>query len=239
MRPIAPHPVKETVRSLLDSRERSAATTTGSASRNVRPSPNAKTSASAKQQPGGCIDLTDDDDKGSSTKQATNMRTVVQTSQILTPVVQANALRSGILLPGSPVVLQPVTQGVRLGQGNVVYASGTSIVRPGVTVAGQVPQLRPGQILLQQQRSASNAVAVNRPPPPLKSAPGVQVIYLFRLRGDTLGPAYNEFSYNEHPIIASRFLYIKLIDCNVKKFGYNEQLVSSAYLFTRCKRDPV
>ena len=175
MRPIAPHPGKETVRSLLDT-QRGAAATTGSASRNVRPSPNAKISASGKQL-GGCIDLTDDDEKGSSTKQATNMRTVVQTSQILTPVVPANALRSGILLPGSPVVLQPVTQGVRLGQGNVVYASGTSIVRPGVTVAGPVPQLRPGQILLQQQRSGNNAVTVSRPPPPLKSAPGVQVIF--------------------------------------------------------------
>ena len=175
MRPIAPYPGKETVRTLLDN-QRGAATTTGSASRIVRPSPNAKTSASGKQL-GGCIDLTDDDDKGASAKQAANMRTVVQTSQILTPVVPANALRSGILLPGSPVVLQPVTQGVRIGQGNVVYASGTSIVRPGVTVAGQVPQLRPGQILLQQQRSGNNAVTVNRPPPPLKSAPGVQVIF--------------------------------------------------------------
>ena len=41
-------------------------------------------------------------------------------------------------------------------------------------------------------------------------------------KSTTLDPAYNEFGYNEHPVIVSRFLCIKLIDCNVKKFGYNE-----------------
>ena len=35
--------------------------------------------------------------------------------------------------------------------------------------------------------------------------------------GNTLGPAYNEY-----PVIRSRLLCIKLIDCNVKKFSYNE-----------------
>ena len=31
----------------------------------------------------------------------------------------------------------------------------------------------------------------------------------------TLGPAYNEFGYNEHPVSTSKFLCIKIIDCNV------------------------
>ena len=39
---------------------------------------------------------------------------------------------------------------------------------------------------------------------------------------NTLGPAYNEFSYNEHPAITNRFHCIKIVDCNVKKFDYNE-----------------
>ena len=39
---------------------------------------------------------------------------------------------------------------------------------------------------------------------------------------DTLGPAYNEFSYNEHPLTTSSFLCIRLIDSNVNKFGYSE-----------------
>ena len=38
----------------------------------------------------------------------------------------------------------------------------------------------------------------------------------------TLGPAYNEFGYNEHPPTTSRFLCIKIIGNNVKKFGYYE-----------------
>ena len=37
---------------------------------------------------------------------------------------------------------------------------------------------------------------------------------------NTLGSAYNKFRYNEHPATMSRFLYIKLIACNVKKFIY-------------------
>ena len=39
---------------------------------------------------------------------------------------------------------------------------------------------------------------------------------------NTLGPAYNEFGYYEHPPTRSRFLCIKIIDSNVKKFGYYE-----------------
>ena len=31
----------------------------------------------------------------------------------------------------------------------------------------------------------------------------------------TLGSTYKEFSYNEHPALTSRFLCIKIIDCNV------------------------
>ena len=47
----------------------------------------------------------------------------------------------------------------------------------------------------------------------------------------TMGPAYNEFGYNEHLVVEIRFLCIKLIDCNVKKFGYNEQpLITSSSL---------
>ena len=34
-----------------------------------------------------------------------------------------------------------------------------------------------------------------------------------------LGPVYNKFGYNEHLVIRSRFLFIKIIVCNVKKFG--------------------
>ena len=36
-----------------------------------------------------------------------------------------------------------------------------------------------------------------------------------KLNANTLGPAYNEFGYNEFPAITSRFLYIKIFDCNV------------------------
>ena len=39
----------------------------------------------------------------------------------------------------------------------------------------------------------------------------------------TLGPAYNEFGYNNHPATTNRFFRIKIIDYNVKMFGYNEQ----------------
>ena len=59
-----------------------------------------------------------------------------------------------------------------------------------------------------------------------------------------LGPTYNEFGYNEHSATRSRFLCIKVIDCNVKKFSYNDHpLIYNEqfllHLFTRCKRDPV
>ena len=43
----------------------------------------------------------------------------------------------------------------------------------------------------------------------------------------TLGPAYNE-----HSATTSRFLCINIIDCNVKKFTYNELFL--LHLFTRC-----
>ena len=35
----------------------------------------------------------------------------------------------------------------------------------------------------------------------------------------TLGPAYNNFGYNEYPPTAIRVFSIKIIDSNVKKFG--------------------
>ena len=38
----------------------------------------------------------------------------------------------------------------------------------------------------------------------------------------TLGLACNEFGYNDHLAMTSRFLCIEIIDFNVKKFGYNE-----------------
>ena len=48
----------------------------------------------------------------------------------------------------------------------------------------------------------------------------------------TLGPNYNEFSYNDHPAVRSDFLSIKIIDSNSKKFGYNEhQLKTNGYLY--------
>ena len=51
------------------------------------------------------------------------------------------------------------------------------------------------------------------------------------LRGpSTLGPAYNEFGYNEHTAVTSTFLCIKIIDYYVKKFGYNEHsLITSSF----------
>ena len=52
----------------------------------------------------------------------------------------------------------------------------------------------------------------------------------FPVFSSTLGPAYNEFSYNKHPAVTSRFLCIKIIDCNVKKFGYIEYpLITSSF----------
>ena len=138
------------------------------------------------KQLGGCIDLTDDDEKSPSTgKQATAVRTVIQTGQLVSPVVQSpSALGGGAVFlqtsPGGALVLQPGTQGVRLAQqGNVVYAGtpGASIVRPGVS------QFRPGQQILVQtpQRSAVTTTTVNRPPPPLKSAPNLQVNFHQRI----------------------------------------------------------
>ena len=57
-----------------------------------------------------------------------------------------------------------------------------------------------------------------------------------------LGPAYNEFGYNEHPA-TTRFLCIKIIDCNVKKFDYNEYPVETSsffcIIFTCWKRQPI
>ena len=48
----------------------------------------------------------------------------------------------------------------------------------------------------------------------------------------TLGPANNEFVYNEHPAITSRFLCIKVIDCSVKKFGYNgHPFITSSFFY--------
>ena len=39
----------------------------------------------------------------------------------------------------------------------------------------------------------------------------------------TLGSAYNEFGYNEHPVKKSRFLYAKTIDgMDALVAGYNE-----------------
>ena len=49
--------------------------------------------------------------------------------------------------------------------------------------------------------------------------------------GITLGPAYNEFGYNEHPAITSRFLCTILIDSNVKKSGYNEHPPTTSSFF--------
>ena len=46
-----------------------------------------------------------------------------------------------------------------------------------------------------------------------------------------LGPDYNKFGYNEHPTTKSRFLRIKIIDCNAKRFGYNEQPLITSSLF--------
>ena len=48
---------------------------------------------------------------------------------------------------------------------------------------------------------------------------------------NTFDPAYNEFGYNEHPAIASRFLCIKIIDHSVKKFGYKKQPLITSNLF--------
>ena len=52
-------------------------------------------------------------------------------------------------------------------------------------------------------------------------------------QGYTLSPAYNEFGYSEHAVTTSRLLYVKVIDNNVKKLGYNEPFVLQ--LFARSK----
>ena len=50
------------------------------------------------------------------------------------------------------------------------------------------------------------------------------------LKLTTMGPAYNEFGYKEHPAVMSRFLCIKIIDCNVKKSSYNKHpLLTSSF----------
>ena len=36
------------------------------------------------------------------------------------------------------------------------------------------------------------------------------------------GSAFSEFGYNERPAITNRSLCMKIIGCNVKRFGYNE-----------------
>ena len=57
-----------------------------------------------------------------------------------------------------------------------------------------------------------------------------------------MGPVDNQFGYNEHLAIMSRFLCFKIIDSNVKKFSYNEHpLITSSFFcfFFTCKRDPV
>ena len=52
-------------------------------------------------------------------------------------------------------------------------------------------------------------------------------LYIWRLSFPyTLGPVYNE-----HPAITSRFLCIKIIDCNVKKFNYNEHPLTTSRFF--------
>ena len=48
---------------------------------------------------------------------------------------------------------------------------------------------------------------------------------------NTLGPTYNEFGYNKHPAITSRFLCIKIIDCHVKKIIYNEHPLTTSSFF--------
>ena len=48
----------------------------------------------------------------------------------------------------------------------------------------------------------------------------------------TLGLAYKEFEYKQHPAVTSIFLCIKIIDRSVKKFGYNTHpLKRSSFFF--------
>ena len=46
----------------------------------------------------------------------------------------------------------------------------------------------------------------------------------------TLGPAYNEFGYNEHSAITNRFLCTILIDSNAKKSNDNEHQPTTIFL---------
>ena len=58
--------------------------------------------------------------------------------------------------------------------------------------------------------------------------PSFSLSFLFEQ--NTLGPVYNEFGYNEHPAVTSRFLCINIINCNVKNFGYNEySLITNSF----------
>ena len=46
----------------------------------------------------------------------------------------------------------------------------------------------------------------------------------------TLGPAYNEFGYNDHQATKNRFLCMQIIDGNGKKFSLIEhQLITSSF----------
>ena len=47
----------------------------------------------------------------------------------------------------------------------------------------------------------------------------------------TLGPAYNELGYSEHPAVTSRFLCAIFIDASGKKVGYNEHLSTMSCFF--------
>ena len=55
---------------------------------------------------------------------------------------------------------------------------------------------------------------------------GIMLSYTY-----TLGPAYNEFRYKEDPGITYKFLCIKIIDWNVKQFGYNDQFPEKPVLY--------
>lgn len=140
---------------------------------------------------GSCIDLTDDDEKAPAattvTKSATAksgmttpVRSVVGTNAIFTPTGAA-ALKSGAVIfkgtptsLGGPLVLQPVTQAIRLSaqQGALMMAATRAPggVRPVATAAA----VKPGQILLQPRITTT---AVTRPPPPLKSVPSLVSVF--------------------------------------------------------------
>ena len=54
----------------------------------------------------------------------------------------------------------------------------------------------------------------------LKSQTTVNTQGILTVEPITLGLAYNEFGYYEHPSTTSRFVCVKIIDSNVKKVGY-------------------